>query len=84
MVGKHLGIEGETGERHRIWPIVQLADWGESVPTDQVQSILDYGTRRPATGIMVFNWGGLKRQLDKVDAMGDYYRSIRPSPNPEP
>ena len=83
-LGKHLGIEGKPGERHRIWPIVQLADWGESVPTDEVQSILDYGTRPPATGVMVFNWGWLKRQMDKVDAMGDYYKSIRPSANPEP
>ena len=83
-LGKHLGIEGRPGERHRIWPIVQLADWGESVPVAQVRSVLDYGTHLPATGVMVFNWGWLKRQMDKVDAMGEYYRSIRPAPNRSP
>ena len=46
-LGNYLGIKGEPGERHRIWPIVQLAGWGESVPIDKVQSILDHGTRRP-------------------------------------
>lgn len=41
--------------------MVQLSDWGESVSVDQVRTLLDYGTRRPATGVMVFNWGSLKR-----------------------
>lgn len=75
----HLGIEGQPGERHRIWPIVQLSDWGESVPTEQVEVVLDHGTRKPATGVMVFNWGSLKGQMDKVEAMGGFYRSIRPA-----
>jgi len=77
-LGNHLGIKGEPGERLRIWPIVQLSDWGESVPVDQVPAILDHGTRRPATGVMVFNWGSLRGQLPKVERMGEYYRSIRP------
>ncbi len=77
-LGKQLGIKGEPGERHRIWPIVQLSDWGESVPVDQVRDILEHGTKRPATGVMVFNWGSLKKQLEKVDAMSEYYREIRP------
>lgn len=77
-LGNHLGIKGEPGENHRIWPIVQLSDWGESVSVDQVRSILDHGTRRPSTGVMVFNWGSLKKQIRKVDKMGDYYRAIRP------
>ena len=76
-LGNHLGIKGDQGERHRIWPIVQLSDWGESVSVDQVHSVLDHGTRRPATGVMVFNWGSLKRQMEKVDEMADYYRGIR-------
>jgi hypothetical protein len=75
-LGNHLGIQGDAGERLRIWPIVQLSDWGETVPVDQVREVLDHGTRRPATGVMVFNWGSLKTQLEKVDAMGKYYRQL--------
>jgi hypothetical protein len=78
LLGRSLGIKGEPGERVRIWPIVQLSDWGETVPVTQVQEILDHGTRRPATGVMVFVWGTLHPQWDKVEAMGDFYRSIRP------
>ena len=62
----------------KIWPIVQLSDWGETVPVDQVRTVLDHGTRRPATGVMVFNWGSLKRQMEKVEEMGAFYRAIRP------
>lgn len=76
-LGNHLGMTGEPGERHKIWPIVQLADWGETVSVDQVRSVLDHGTRRPATGVMVFNWGWLKEQMPKVEQMGEYYRAIR-------
>lgn len=77
-LGDYLGIQGEPGERHRIWPIVQLSDWGETVSVDQVRSVMDHGTRRPATGVMVFNWGSLKGQMEKVNEMGEYYRAIRP------
>jgi hypothetical protein len=77
-LGDYLGIQGKIGERHRIWPIVQLSDWGESVPVNQVHSILDHGTRRPATGVMVFNWGSLRKQMKKVNEMGEYYRAIEP------
>ncbi len=77
-LGKHLNIKGEAGDRHRIWPIVQLSDWGETVSVDQVRSVMDHGTRRPATGVMVFNWGSLKKQMKKVDKMSDYYRAIQP------
>ena len=77
-LGDYLGIKGELGERHRIWPIVQLSNWGEHVSVDQVQSIMDHGTRLPATGVMVFNWGSLKKQMEKVNEMGKYYRAIRP------
>ena len=57
---------------------MQLADWGEAVPLDQVRPVLDHGTRRPATGVMVFAWGGLSRQRDKVEAMVNVYRAIKP------
>ncbi|MEO2027726.1 MAG: hypothetical protein ABGZ23_17785 [Fuerstiella sp.] len=77
-LGDYLGVNGEPGERHRIWPIVQLSDWGESVSSNQVRSIMDHGTRRPATGVMVFNWGSLKKQMGKVDEMAKYYREIQP------
>ncbi len=75
-LGRHLGIRGEPGERHKIWPIVQLSDWGETVLADQVPSVLDHGARRPATGVMVFAWGSLRGQPDKVDRMTQFYRAI--------
>jgi hypothetical protein len=77
-LGRHLGIAGKAGERHRIWPIVQLSDWGEDVPVDQVRGVLDHGTRLPATGVMVFAWGSLHGQMPKVEEMGRFYRDIRP------
>jgi len=77
-LGNHLGVKGDPGERHRIWPIVQLSNWGEKVPVEQVRSVLDHGTRLPATGVMVFAWGSLRRQSEKVDEMTAFYRAIMP------
>ena len=74
----HLSIKGEPEERHKIWPIVQLADWGEAVPVEQVRPVLDHGTCRPATGVMVFAWGGLRQQPAKANAMVDVFRAIKP------
>ena len=76
-LGRRLGIEGTPGERHRIWPIVQISDWGEAVPLEQVPVALDHGSRRPATGVMVFAWGGLRKQPEKIEAIGEFYRAIR-------
>jgi hypothetical protein len=76
-LGKHLGISGRRGERLKIWPIVQLSDWGEKVPPDQVREVLDHGTRLPATGVMVFAWGRLHQQWDNVEEMVAFYRAIR-------
>jgi hypothetical protein len=48
-LGRALGIAGRPGERHRIWPIVQLCDWGEPVPLEQIEPVLDHGASpRPA------------------------------------
>ncbi len=77
-LGNYLGVKGEPGERLKIWPIVQLSDWGETVPVDQVRTTLDHGTRSPATGVMVFAWGSLRKQIGKVDKMVTFYRAIRP------
>jgi hypothetical protein len=77
-LGRHLGITGQPGERHRIWPIVQLSDWGAAVPAAQVRAVLDHGTRRPATGVLVFAWGRLHQTWDKVDEMGRFFRAIQP------
>ena len=76
-LGRYLGIEGGPGERHRIWPIVQVSDWGETVPLEQVPAVLDHGSRRPATGVMVFAWGGLRRQPGKIEAIGSAFRGMR-------
>ena len=77
-LGGYVGIKGEPAERLKIWPIVQLSDWGEKVTAEQVRLVLDHGTRRPATGVMVFAWGSLRRQMGKVDEMSAFYRAIRP------
>ncbi len=74
-LGRHLGIRGEPGERLKIWPIVQISDWGEPVAVDQVTTVLDHGTRRPATGVMVFHWGGLRQQMEKAREIGRFYRA---------
>jgi hypothetical protein len=78
-LGHALGIKGEPSERIKIWPIVQLSDWGETVAVSQVGEVLDHGTRPPATGVTVFVWGTLHPQWEKVDAMRTFYRAIRPS-----
>jgi hypothetical protein len=81
-LGRHLGITGrEPGPAaargpKRIWPIVQVSDWGETVPVAQVAPVLEAGTRLPATGVTVFNWGSLHSQTEKVEAMGAFYRAI--------
>lgn len=75
-LGGYLGIEGRPEERLKIWPIVQLSDWGESVSPDEVARVLDYGTRLPATGVMVFAWGSLREHREKVEELGRFYRAI--------
>ena len=47
-------------------------------PVPRLRPALDHGTRRPATGVMVFAWGGLRQQRDKADAMVDVFRAIKP------
>jgi hypothetical protein len=74
-LGQYLGVEGKAGERLKIWPIVQLSDWGESVPASQVAEVLDQGSRLPATGTLVFAWGSLRKQPDKIEEMGRFFRA---------
>lgn len=76
-LGKLLNLQGNPDEQQKIWPIVQLADWGETVAAEQIPQILDYGTRRPATGVMVFHWSGISQQWKKVEALGEVYRSMQ-------
>jgi poly(3-hydroxybutyrate) depolymerase len=78
-LGRYLGIQGTPGEKHRIWPIVQVSDWGEAVPLEQVPAVLDHGSRRPATGVMVFAWSGLRKQPEKIEAIGRAFRAMRGS-----
>lgn len=81
-LGKHLSITGkEPGPAtargaKRIWPIVQLSDWETPVPLNQVGAALEAGTRLPATGVTVFNWGSLSGQPEKVEAMVSFYRAV--------
>lgn len=75
-LGGYLGIAGTAGERHRIWPIVQIADWGETVPVEQIDEVLRHGAASPSTGVMVFNWGGLRNQPAKIAAIGETFRAM--------
>lgn len=77
-LGRHLGLKGGPAERPKVWPIVQLADWGEPVPASQVAAVLDHGTRPPATGVLVFAWGGIRDAPGKVERLTATYRAIRP------
>jgi hypothetical protein len=77
-LGTHLGIRGEPGARHRIWPIVQLSDWGDPVSAEKVAAMGDPGTRRPTAGVMVFARSALRQQPKKVDKTAELYRAIRP------
>jgi hypothetical protein len=54
---------------------VQIADWGEPVRVDQVAAVLEHGARRPATGVMIFAWGGLRNQPAKIEAIGRAFRA---------
>jgi hypothetical protein len=75
-LGQTLGIKGEPCERLKIWPIVQLSDWGDPVPLTQIRDVLDHGTRPPATGVMVFVWSTLHPQWGKVEAVRQFYRGM--------
>ena len=55
---------------------MQVADWGESVRADQVATVLEHGARVPATGVMVFAWGGLRKQPEKIEAIGRAFRRM--------
>jgi len=38
--------------------------------------VLRHGARAPATGVMVFAWGGLRKQPEKIDAIGRTFRAL--------
>ena len=78
-LGEHLGVKGVPSERLRIWPIVQVSDWGESVPAAQVDEVLRHGAHAPATGVMVFAWGGLRSHPQKIEAIGATFRALAAS-----
>ena len=75
-LGQHLGVKGAAGEKRRIWPIVQISDWGEAVPVGQVDEALRRGAGSPATGVMVFAWSGLRKSPEKIEAIGRTFRSM--------
>jgi len=75
-LGRLLDVQGTPEETIKIWPIVQLADWGQAVTPEQVAAVVEFGSRRPATGIMVFHWSGLANQPAKLDALSAAYRAL--------
>jgi len=76
-LGELLNLRGRPDEKQRIWPIVQLADWGEAVPVAQIAAVFDFATRPPATGVMAFHWGGISKQWEKADALQAAYTALR-------
>ncbi len=76
-LGDYLGLTGQKGEAKKIWPIVQLSDWGEKVSPDQVVQVLEEGTAPPASGVIIFAWGSLRKQHEKVEQIWPFYRQIR-------
>ncbi len=77
-LGEHLGIKGIEGEPKQIWPIVQLTEWGEPVPLEQVAEVIHHGARAPATGMTIFVWGPLSKDRAKLERVGELYRSLQP------
>jgi hypothetical protein len=75
-IGGDPGPAVARGPKH-LWPIVQLSDWGESVPQEQVTDVLHAGTQPPATGITVFAWGSLQEQPEKINALTAFYRALQ-------
>jgi hypothetical protein len=71
-----LSLQGRPDEKQKIWPIVQLADWGERVTPEQVQTVIDHGTQPPSTGVMIFHWSGVSKEWEKAEAMKRAYRSM--------
>jgi hypothetical protein len=47
------------------------------VPVQQVATVLERGGRRPASGVIVFAWSGLRKQPEKIDAIGRAFRSMQ-------
>jgi hypothetical protein len=76
-LGELLNVRGQPNEKNRIWPIVQLADWGERVPVEQVAAVIEQATQPPATGVMVFHWSGISKEWEKAEALKAAYRSLR-------
>jgi hypothetical protein len=74
-LGELVGIKGSAGEKKFIWPIVQLADWGERVEPQHIPVVLEHAAQPPATGMMVFHWSGISKEWDKAEAMKRVYRS---------
>jgi hypothetical protein len=77
-LGRRLALQGDARERLRIWPIVQLADWGEKVPAEQVEAVLRHGSMRPSRGIIVFHWSGVRGQPEKIERMTQVFTAISP------
>ena len=76
-LGDLLDIKGTPNEQQRIWPIVQLADWGQRVPVEQIAGVIEQGTQPPATGVMVFHWSGVSKEWEKAEAMKTAYQTLR-------
>jgi hypothetical protein len=58
---------------------VQLSDWGERVPVEQVEAVLDFAARSPATGLLAFHWSGISKEWDKVKSLKRAFLAFRQS-----
>lgn len=75
-LGSYLGVEGVPGEEIQIWPIAQLSDWGQPVPPSQVSEVMEAAAQPPSRGMMVFAWGRLREQPEKVEELKKFYRGM--------
>jgi hypothetical protein len=48
----------------------------QNVYEHEVLKILEFGTRPPATGIIVFAWGSLKEQPGKLKELWRFYHQL--------
>jgi hypothetical protein len=75
-LGDHLEIKGKPDERVKIWPIVQISNWGEDVPPADVERIIALGATPPSTGILAFAWGGFANDPAKLESLTRAYQRL--------
>lgn len=79
-LGAFLDIQGTPDEQVKIWPIVQISNWGENVPAEDIARIIQLGAQPPSSGLIAFAWGGFAKDPAKIDALTQALRTLAPNP----